>query len=263
MTARLEAERVSAMYGARRVLHEVSLAVSAGEVVGVLGPNGCGKTTLVRVLSGVLPPTSGSVRLEGRPIAGMGRRELARTLATMPQDPTVAFPFTALEVVLMGRTPHLAPLAFPRRHDLEIARQALRRLELAEDEDRPLDQLSGGERQRVLLARALAQEPQVLLLDEPTTHLDLRHQTGILDLVRGLAREQGVAVLTVLHDLNLAAAYCDRVVLLGAGAAVAAGTPAEVLTGALLERVYGARVHIGRHPVTGGVVVLPLGEAKL
>ena len=262
MTPAIAAEGLGHDYGRGAVLADVGLAVAAGEIVGVIGPNGSGKTTLVRLLAGVLRPRTGHVSLGGTRLDALGRRDVARHLAVVPQDSALEFPFTALEVVLMGRAPHLPPLAFPRARDLEIARAAMARLEVGALEDRPLLQLSGGERQRVLLARALAQEPRVLLLDEPTTHLDLRHQTGIYDTVRELTRAHGVAVLSVLHDLNLAALYCDRLILLAAGRVVADGTPAEVLVGPLLARAYGVAVHVGTNAVTGTPIVLPLPRAK-
>ena len=257
MTPLLEADTVSFGYGARQVLRTVSLTLLPGEILGVIGPNGSGKTTLVRLLSGVLAPSAGTVRLAGRPLTAYRRREVARRLAVVPQDPTIDFPFTALEVVLMGRAPYLGTLGFPRARDLEIAREAMARLDVGGLEDRPLDRVSGGERQRVLLARALAQQASVLLLDEPTTHLDLRHQAGMHDVVRALARERGVAVVSVLHDLNLAALYCDRLVLLAGGRVVRAGTPADVLTADVLRAAFTTDVYVGVHPVTGGPVVLP------
>jgi iron complex transport system ATP-binding protein len=261
VTPAIAADQVAFDYGRGAVLEDVSVAVPAGEMVGVIGPNGSGKTTLVRLLAGVLRPGRGSVHLEGRNLATLRRREVARRLAVVPQDASVEFPFTALEVVLMGRAPHLPPLAFPRARDLDIARRALARLDVGGVEERPLLALSGGERQRVLLARALAQEPRVLLLDEPTTHLDLRHQTGIYDVLRELARGHGAAILSVLHDLNLAALYCDRLVLLAGGRIVAEGTPRDVLTAATLARVYGTAVHVATHAVTGTPVVLPLPQS--
>lgn len=257
MTPALELEAVRCGYGRVEVLHDVSLAVAPGELVGIIGPNGCGKTTLVRACSGVVPLRAGVVRLAGRPLAAYRPRERARRLAVMPQDPALDFPFTALEVVLMGRAPHLPTLGFPRAADLAIVRAAMARLDVAGLEARPLDRLSGGERQRVLLARALAQEPGVLLLDEPTTHLDLRHQTGIYDVVRALAAERGTAVVSVLHDLNLAAMYCDRLVLMAGGQAVSSGRPADVLTGPALSAAYATAVSILAHPRTGMPIVLP------
>jgi iron complex transport system ATP-binding protein len=262
MTGLLTAERVSFAYGPRVVLSEVSVAVAPGELLGVIGPNGCGKTTLVRLLSGVLAPQAGSVRFGGVALGAYRRRELARRLAVVPQDATLEFPFTALEVVLMGRAPHLPALGFPRAHDLAVARAAMARLEVAGLEDRPLDRLSGGERQRVLLARALAQEPEVLLLDEPTTHLDLRHQAGIYDVVAELRRTRGIAVISVLHDLNLAALYCDRLVLLAGGRVVREGSPADVLTPDVLGAAYATEVYVGTNPLSGGPVVLPVPRRR-
>jgi iron complex transport system ATP-binding protein len=255
---RLAAEHVSFGYGRRLVLDDVSLGLDAGEVVGVIGPNGSGKTTLLRLLSGVRVPLRGGIQLDGCPLASHRRREIARRIAVVPQDPTLEFPFTALEVVLMGRAPHLSSLGFPRAEDVATARGALARLAVGDVEDRPLEHLSGGERQRVLLARALAQEPAVLLLDEPTTHLDLRHQVGIYDVVQDLARERGTAVLSVLHDLNLAALYCDRLLLLAGGRIVAAGAPHEVLSAERLAAAYGTAVHVEIHARSGKPVVLPL-----
>ncbi len=262
MTPVLAAEGLAFGYGGEPVLRDVSLTVGRGELVGIIGPNGGGKTTLVRLLSGVARPQAGTVSLDGRPLASFRRREAARRIAVVSQDPRIDFPFTALEVVLMGRAPHAAgPFALPAARDLDLARTAMGRLDVAGVERRSLEQLSGGERQRVLLARALAQEPEVLLLDEPTTHLDLRHQVGIYDVVRMLARERGVAVLSVLHDLNLAALYCDRLVLLARGRVACEGRPAEVLTEAVLTAAYGTAVFVGRMEATGTPVVVPLPGA--
>jgi iron complex transport system ATP-binding protein len=258
VTTRLAAEHVAFAYGRRSVLHDVSLAVGTGELVGLVGPNGCGKSTMLRLLAGVLPPASGTVLLDGSPLAARRRAELARLVGVLPQDPSLEFPFTALEVVLMGRMPHLAGFGFPGQADLAVARAAMAELEVTGVEDRPIDRLSGGERQRVFLARALAQEPQVLLLDEPTTHLDLRHQTGMYDVVRSLCRERGLGVLAVLHDLNLAAAYCDRLVLMSGGRVRAEGTPDAVLTRELLSAAFETDVYVGANALTGSRIVLPL-----
>jgi iron complex transport system ATP-binding protein len=262
MTAVLEGEDLGFAYGGHAVLADVDVQAGAAEWIGIIGPNGCGKTTLVRLLSGVATPQAGVVRLGGRPLATLRRRELARRVAVLPQDAWLDFPFTALEVVLMGRAPHLPALRFPNVRDVRIAREALARLEVGDLERRPLDHLSGGERQRVLLARALAQEPEVLLLDEPTTHLDLRHQAGICDIVRDLQRQRGLTVIAVLHDLNLAAMYCDRLVLLAAGRVAREGTPADVLTADTLSAAYSARVHVGVNAATGTPVVLPLPRGE-
>ncbi len=257
MTPVLEAEGLVFGYDGQRVLDGVSLRVAAGELVGVIGPNGCGKTTLVRLLSGVLAPHGGSVRLGGRPLASYRRREIARRVAVLPQDAHVDGAFTALEVVLMGRAPHLPPLALPRADDVARARAMLARLGVAALEGRPLERLSGGERQRVLLARALVQEPQVLLLDEPTTHLDLRHRAGIYEVVDAIRRERGTAVVSVLHDVDLAAACCERLVLLAGGQVAAEGAPAAVLTAEVLGAAYGVPVIVDWSAAARAPVVLP------
>jgi iron complex transport system ATP-binding protein len=254
---RLEARDLSVRYGALQAISDVSVDVRPGEVVGIVGPNGSGKTTLVRALAGLARPAAGVVRLGERPVGGFARRDLARLVAYVPQDPVTAFAFTALEVVLMGRAPHGHGLGLAGRSDLAVAREALARLDVTHLEDRPIQRLSGGERQRVFLARALAQRPAVLLLDEPTTHLDLAHQLGICSLMRELALGDGLTVAAVLHDLTLAGAYCDRVVLLAAGRIVAAGPPREVLTAAAIEAVFRVAVRVERHPTTGAPFVLP------
>jgi iron complex transport system ATP-binding protein len=254
----LAADAIAYGYGQSPVLSDVSLALAPGELVGLIGPNGAGKTTLVRCLAGVIAPHAGRVLLDGTALAARSRHERARAIAFVPQDPRVEFPFTALEVVLMGRGPYLNGLGFATARDLALARGALELLELGAFEGRVLDALSGGERQRVFLARALVQEPRVLLLDEPTTHLDLRHQASILEVVRGRVREHGVAALAVLHDLNLAAAACDRLVLLSGGRIAAAGDADAVLTHEHLLASFGARVRVGRFDPTEQPVVLPL-----
>jgi iron complex transport system ATP-binding protein len=255
---RLEASGLGHAYGGRAVLHDVGMTLAAGELVGLIGPNGAGKSTLVRLLAGVTASQAGDIRLDGRSLGAYGRRELARAIAFVPQDPRIEFPFTVLEVVLMGRTPYLTGLGFASVVDVALARAALAQLELGGFEARDLDSLSGGERQRVFLARALVQDPQVLLLDEPTTHLDLRHQATILEVVRARVRTGGLAAVAVLHDLNLAAIACDRLVLLAGGRIAAAGAAADVLTSERLGDVFGARVRVGRLDGSGTPAVLPL-----
>jgi iron complex transport system ATP-binding protein len=257
----LRGSRLGFAYGTTPVVTDVDVELRAGELVGLIGPNGAGKSTLVRLLAGVLPPRSGQVLLDGRPLETWSRRERARALAFVPQDPRIEFPFTVLEVVLMGRTPHLTGLGFASADDLRAARAALARLGLQGVEGRRLDALSGGERQRVFLACALAQAPRLLLLDEPTTHLDLRHQAEILDVVRDGVRTGGLAAMAVLHDLNLAAVACDRLVLLAGGRVAVAGTAAEVLTREAIARTFAAPVHVGVHDVAGVPTVLPTRRA--
>jgi iron complex transport system ATP-binding protein len=247
----LALERVSAGYGGDPVVRDVSLEVRGGEVVGLVGPNGSGKTTLVRVASRALRPERGSVRVAGRDPYTASGREAARRLAVVPQDLAPAFSFTVLETVLMGRTPYLPAWGGGEAEDWAKARAAMLAASVQHLADRPVEELSGGERQRVVLAQALAQDAQVLLLDEPTTHLDIRHVLDLLSIVRGLAEREGVAVLAVLHDLNLAGAVCDRVVALHRGEVVADGRPEEVVTSRLLRSVYGVEAEVLPDEVTG------------
>jgi len=254
----LRTERLGFAYGTRQALCEVDVGVEPGEIVGVLGPNGSGKSTLVKVLSGVLEGYSGSATIAGREISKTPRRELARVTAVVPQESSFGFSFTALEVVLMGRHPHLAGLAFESQRDLELASAALERCSAEGLAHRPIHELSSGERQRVVFAKALTQQPRVLLLDEPASFLDIRHQVEIYDIVRSLVAENRCSVLSVMHDLNLAAEYCDRIYLLRDGRIEAAGPTAEVLTYANLTRVFETEVYVDTNTLTGRLLVVPL-----
>jgi len=255
---RIEAEAVGFGYAGETALKDVSLRVEPGEVVGLLGPNGSGKSTLLKILSGILPHYGGSARVDGVEVRTARRRDLAAKLAVVPQETTFGFPFTVLQTVLMGRHPHLAGLAFETQRDVELARATLDRCGAAHLEARTIQELSSGERQRVVFARALAQEPRALLLDEPTSFLDIRHQTELYDLVRELATADGTAVLTVLHDLNLAAEYCDRIYLLRQGQVAAAGKTEEVFTYANLTAVFETEVYVDTNDLTGQLLVVPL-----
>jgi iron complex transport system ATP-binding protein len=235
--------QVTAAYGDRTVLDAVDLEVAAGQWLGVIGPNGAGKSTLIRVLAGVMP-AGGSASIDGRPISEMPRREVARLVAVVPQQPVLPDAMPVLDYVLLGRTPHISYWGTEGAHDLQVTTEILSRLDLTGFEDRPLGELSGGERQRTVLARALAQEPDILLLDEPTAALDLGHQQQVLDLVDGLRRERSMAVVSALHDLTLAGLYADRLVLLDHGRVRATGTPADVLTGPHLTKYYAADVRV-------------------
>jgi len=242
-------------------LREVSLRVGAGELVGLVGPNGSGKTTLIRAVTKVVAPVSGEIRLGGDDVASLPQVEVARRAAVVPQEPLLPEAFTALECVLMGRTPHLRLLENEGARDFEAARRAMQRTDTWELAERLVGELSGGERQRVVVARALAQETPVLLLDEPTAHLDIGHQASVLGLMRGLCRDEGKAVLAVVHDLTLAGAYCDRLALLRAGGSVVAeGSPEEILRPELLSEVYDAPVEVFPHPRTGRPVVAPSAD---
>ena len=247
-------ERVEAGYGPRRVLRDVSLSLAAGELAALVGPNGAGKSTLVAVASGVRPLARGEVRLDGVPLGRWSRLEVARRVAVVPQGAELPPGFRVEEVVALGRTPHAGFLRAFGEADRAAVESAMRDADVWRLRDRPVEALSGGERQRVVLARAFAQAPALLLLDEPTSHLDLRYQVEALRSAR-TAAGRGVAVLVVMHDLNLAARAADRIVLLHAGRVVADGTPAQVFDEARLRAVYGADVRV--RVVDGAPTVLP------
>jgi len=256
----LNVHDVACAYDAIPALDGVTVDVHAGEMLGVVGPNGSGKTTLLRVLDALLGPTRGAVRLDGADLAAVSRKAVAKVIGVVPQASAPGFGFTTLEIVTMGRAPHLHPLAPEGADDEAAVRQAMERTDTWQLRHRPIDTLSGGERQRVLLARALAQTPRVLLLDEPTAHLDLKYQLEMMALVHALARD-GLAVVAVVHDLNLAAQFCDRLVMLNRGRIAAVGSPAEVLTAATLLAVYGTEVVVETHPATGRPYIVPLRPA--
>ncbi len=253
-------ENVGVRFGAREILRGVNLELARGEMLALVGPNGSGKTTLVRVASRVLTASTGRIRVAGRTVSDYSQRELARELAVVPQDAPIAFPFRAGEVVLMGRSPHLGPLGFETAADIEIAREAMAQLGIEALAERSVLELSGGERKLVLVARALAQDARVLLLDEPTAHLDLRHGIIVLDRVREFVRKGGCA-LVVSHDLTLAARGCDRVALLESGGLVATGTPAEVLTREHLRSTFGIEAEL-LTAADGSPVVVPLAPTS-
>jgi len=232
-------------------LRDVSFDVRRGEFLGIIGPNGSGKTTLIRIIDGILVPEKGDISVNGENIRGMRRRDLARLVAVVPQDSAMIFPFKALEVVMMGRSPHLGMLRFEGDRDFEIARGAMEMTDTISLADRSIDRLSGGERQRVLIARALAQEPEVVLLDESTAFLDIKHQAAFFGLMKALNRGKGLTVLAATHDINLAAAYCDRIMLLKNGRIHSLGVPGEVITEANIKEVYETDVLVDANPLNG------------
>ena len=255
----IEVENIAKGYeDGTNALQGVSFTVSKGDFVAVIGPSGSGKSTLVRLMSGVRSPQTGRVTYASRDLRTYSREELARAIAVVPQETTIELPFSVLEVVLMGRSPYLGKFGFEGAHDLAVAQRAMEQTEVHGLATREVHALSGGERQRVILARALAQEPRVLLLDEPTAFLDIKHQVAVYDLIRQLSREQGLAVVAILHDLNLAALYCDRLALLKAGRVFCQGTPDQVLTYANVKAVYETEVYIDLNDITGKVQILPL-----
>ena len=254
MTA-LVARGIRAGYGFREVLRGVDLAARDGELVALVGPNGAGKSTLLRVLAGLLRPTAGTVTIDDADLLSLERRAVARRVAVVPQVFETLFPFTVREIVTLGRTARLGVFGSLGRNDTRAIKTALADLGAAKLADRRIDRISGGERQRAVLAMALAQESDVLLLDEPTAHLDPAHQRETLGLVARLARARGLAVVAVLHDLNLASALATRIVVLADGAVVREGAPGDVLTAALVRQVFGAGLEVVTH---GGVpYVLP------
>src|SRR5262245_39474678 len=257
MGALLTAQNISFAYNGRSVLKGVSLAVEAGEFVGLIGSNGSGKTTLLRVALGLLP-TSGEVKICGEPLKSLDRREIARRATMAPQDTRVDFAFTAREIVAMGRTPYLGRFTPERSIDQEAIAHAMRVTSTVELAERLVTELSGGERQRVHLAGAFAQETRVILLDEPTANLDLTHQYEALELVREFTRAGGAA-LAAIHDLSLAARFCDRLLLLSDGKIVDAGLPAEVITESNLANHFALRARVRCDEETGGLIVYPLG----
>ncbi len=239
------------------VLARLSLAVGIGEFVGLLGPNGSGKSTLLRLIGGTLTPSAGEIAVAGLPVGRANRRELARRVATLAQTPILPDAFTVAELVLLGRTPHLRAFQSEGPADYAVARRALRAAECLPLAGRLVGELSGGERQRASLARALAQEPRVLLLDEPTAHLDPGVGQEIMATLTRLNREEGLTIVASFHDINLAAALCPRLLLLHDGHLIADGPPATVITSPLLRRAYGYNAQVIPHPQTGRPVVLP------
>lgn len=263
MPALFELDRVDISLNSTHILRGISFEIQAGAFLGIIGPNGSGKSTLLRTMAGVLTPTVGSVRLDGREVGRVSGRELARRLAIVPQDNPVAFEYTVLEVILMGRSPHLGRFELEKSRDIEIATDALKRTNLLSLADHRIGILSGGERQRAMIARALAQETEILFLDEPTAHLDINYQVEILHLVRRENIEHQKTVVVVLHDLNLAAEFCDRLIMLRDGELFASGRPDDVITAENVQKAYGTAVWVRRHPTSGRPYVLSLGSRAL
>lgn len=259
----LNLSQISFSYGNTPVLRNIDLVVEKGEMLALLGPNGSGKTTLIKLISGVLKPTEGEIHLDGSMLNQLKRREVAQRVAVVPQQFNMPFAFTLGEVVLLGRTPFLKVFSDERERDRRVVQQAIELIGIEELKERFFNEVSGGERQKAILAMAIAQEPRLLLLDEPTAHLDINHQVEILDLVRSLNREQGITVIGAMHDLNLAALYFHRIILLKEGRIFADGSPAQVLTQETIKEVFSASVKVTQHPLTGvpHIVLTPDGSS--
>ena len=247
----LRAEGVDYRRDGHDILRDVTFSVASGEVVGLIGPNGAGKSTLLKVISGLWSGARGRVTLLDKPLARYSARQAAQVVAQVPQITALDFPFTVRQVVLMGRNPHLSRFQLETEHDRCVADQAMRRTQTFELADRLIGTLSGGERQRVVIARALTQEPRLLLLDEPTANLDIQHQIGILSMVRDLIQEDGLGAVAAVHDLEIAARFCDRLVLLYRGMVHATGLPGEVLTPQRILTAYGVDARPYSDPITG------------
>lgn len=254
----VDATDVSITLGEVGALDSVSFEVEQGSFLGIIGPNGAGKTTLLRTISGVLRPDTGRIFVDGQDVTTLSAREVSRLVAVVPQETNLAFDFDVADIVEMGRTPYRRRVSWGPRPDTDIVERAMAQTQVEDLADRAISEVSGGERQRVLLARALAQDTPVLLLDEPTANLDINHQIRTLELVRSLVDDAGKTVLAPIHDLNLAAHYCDRLLLLSEGRRTAMGPPEAVLTESNLESAFGTEAVVTNHPVTGSVYVMAL-----
>ncbi len=247
----LTLKKVGFRYGASWAVRGVDLEVFPGEMLGILGPNGSGKTTLLKLLDGMLLPHEGEAFVRGESMVNLKRRDVAKAVAMVAQENFFRFAFSVLEVVLMGRFPHLGRLQFEGDNDLKTAVNALRATHALELSERSIHELSGGEKQRVLLARALAQEPKAILLDEPTSFLDLKYKKQIFDLIATLTKEKGLGVVIVSHDIDLMSQYCHRIVMLKNGSVHLTGTPDQVIDAASIETVYECAVFVDKNPLTG------------
>jgi iron complex transport system ATP-binding protein len=258
----LEVGDVDCYYDTTRVLEQVTFSVQKGESFGVVGPNGSGKTTLLRCISGILKPRSGIVRLDGVNVHALRPKDIARNIAVVPQSSAINFEFTAQEVAMMGRNPYISRLGMEGAQDFEVVEKAMAVTNTTHLAARPIGTLSGGELQRVTIARALVQEPKLLLLDEPTVHLDIGHQLDIMELIRRLNRDTELTVVSVFHDLNLAAQFCERVMLLDRGMVSAIGTPHQVLTAENIQKAYHVNMLVKQHPLTTSLYVIPFTAVR-
>ncbi len=254
----LKIDQLHFSFGNKHILHEISLEVTEGEIIGLIGPNGVGKTTLLRIIGGYLTPSKGTVEINGTDISSLRTKDKARRVAIVSQNPMVPFGFTVMETVLMGRNPHLGMFQWESHHDIDICSRAMALTRTLDFANRLLSSLSGGEAQRVFIARALSQQAPLLLLDEPTANLDLIHQAKVMDIICAVQKDMGGAVLVAMHDLTLAAQYCSRIALLSNGSIYASGSPQEVLTPQIIATAYETEVCVITHPSNSMPIVLPM-----
>lgn len=253
----LDIENLSLSLDKKRILSGISLSITSGSFTCITGPNGSGKTTLMKGIAGLLTPESGRILLEGNDTRSLGAKKIARKVAYVPQDTVIDFEFRAIDIVMMGRSPHIGRFSTESRRDCEIARESMELTGTWELRDKSIKGMSGGERQRVMVARALAQEPKLLLLDEPTSSLDIHHQIELLDVLKELSKSRGMAIAAAIHDLNLAVQYGDKALLLDKGSMYAWGEPESVLSRENVSKVYGVDIYIIENPLTGKPHIIP------
>lgn len=262
MSVLLEIKNLSGGYHQETIIKDVSLKVAGGDFIGLIGPNGSGKTTLLRLVSKVIPLQKGNVEFEGQDVSKLDSKKFCQKVAFVTQDNLINFSFSVYEIVLMGRIPHLKRLQFETKHDFAATQEALKMTDVLHLKDKKIDELSSGERQRVIIAKALAQESDLLFLDEPTSHLDIGHQIQVLDLLKKLNKKNNLTIIMVLHDLNLASEYCNKIALLEEGKIFKSGTPEEVLTYQNIESVYKTVVLVNKNPLNNKPYVLLVSGEK-
>jgi iron complex transport system ATP-binding protein len=247
-------------YNEDLILKNINLSIDKGDFISIIGPNGSGKSTLLRNISSVLKPTKGIIKIDGKELKNYNTKELARKLAFVPQDTSIVYDFSVFDIVLMGRSPYLGRFEREKKKDFEITKEALIMTDTFQFQDRSITEISGGERQRVIVARALAQEPEILLLDEPTSHLDINHQIEILHLLKRLNKEKGMTIIVVIHDINLASRFSNKVILMKSGQILSKGTPEQVITKENIKEAYGINIMISKCHYSDGLYVIPIIE---
>jgi iron complex transport system ATP-binding protein len=258
----INASNIYSGYNGGAVLHDISIEIHQGDFYGIIGPNGSGKSTLLKTLTGIIKPMRGLVSLYGKNIADISPRDIARKVAVIPQDISILFPFTGSEIVAMGRHPYIRRFRKDSADDLAAIERAMQETDTASLSHRYMDELSGGERQRLIIARAMCQQPQALLLDEPTSHLDINHQVEIYELLTELNREKNLAVFVISHDLNICAEYCRELILIKDGRIYQRGAPQKILTRQTIKVVYGAEVSVLTNPKSAAPIISVVSRGK-